>query len=263
VAQGAGSTAYTSLASVLQLGTKSPRLPECSDTVVDGCVSNATARSGDLKYVGAGAAPGDGGYGDGWLWFGISTFGDWAKLGTVVNPYVDFDVNGDGEADYEVYGQQIDSTDLLEAFLVDLNSGDLVDIVPVNFNDGSVDTNQFDSNVLLLPVRAEAIGVTNSDESFPITYVAGMFDSGYTESDIDSTAPIKFDVADPGVSTDEPLYQDQGKVGIPYTLGSKTAAKGTTALVLHLHGADGKRAEVVKLAGSGNKSKTVTPPTNR
>jgi hypothetical protein len=61
------------------------------------------------------------------------------------------------------------------------------------------------------------------------------------------------------VSTDDPLYQDAGKVAIPYTLGSKTAEKGATALVLHLHGADGKRAELVKLAGSGSRSKTVAP----
>ncbi len=68
---------------------------------------------------------------------------------------------------------------------------------------------------------------------------------------------MKFDAADPGVSTDEPLYQDQGNVGIQYTLGSATAKKGTKALVLHLHGTNGKvgnttyhRAEVVKLAGA-------------
>ncbi len=67
---------------------------------------------------------------------------------------------------------------------------------------------------------------------------------------VDATPAVAFDAADPGVGTDAPLYQDQGNTAIPYTLGSAVAKKGTKALVLHLHGADGKRAEVVKLAGS-------------
>ncbi len=137
-----------------------------------------------------------------------------------------------------------------------------VDIEPVNFNFGDVDTNIFDTNVLTMPVWPAAIGVSDSDESFPITYQVTTYDA-YNGGVLDSTGPVAFDVADPGVSTDEPLYQDQGNVGIPYTLGSSTAKKGTTALVLHLHGADGKRAELVKLAGSGKATKSVAPIRNR
>jgi subtilisin family serine protease len=260
VAQGAGSTAFTSLASVLQLGAKSGKLPACSDDVTENCVPFGSQRAGDLKAVGAGASPSGTGYADGWLWFGIESFANWATVGQTVIPYVDIDVDGDGEPDYEVQVMAYPDTDVYLAALFDLATGDNIDLEPINFNFGDTDTNIFDNNVLTIPVWPAMIGVDDTDESFPITYEVHTH-SGYTGADIDSTGPIAFDVADPGVSTDEPLYQDQGNVGIPYTLGSSTAKKGTTALVLHLHGADGKRAELVKLAGA--KTTTVTAPIKR
>ena len=51
-------------------------------------------QAGDLQYVGAGSS------GD-WLWFGLSTYADWAKVGTGLVPFVDFDTTGDGKPDYE------------------------------------------------------------------------------------------------------------------------------------------------------------------
>ncbi len=256
VSQGTGSTAYNSLVSVLQYGASSPKLPTCSDTVVDNCVSTTTERSGDLQYVGAGSSPGAGGYGDGVMWVGLSTYGEGATIGNGIQPYVVMDVDGDGEPDFEADLTSSGSTDLYDVVLTDLHSGDAVSVIPANFNNGDVDTNIFDNNVLLLPVDLAAIGVTNSDETFPVTYQVGTY-NGYTGTNLDSSPAVKFDAADPGVSTDEPLYQDQGNVGIGYTLGSATAKKGTQALVLHLHGANGKvdgttyhRAEIVKLAGA-------------
>ena len=64
-AQGTDSTAFNSMVSVLQYGASSPKLPKCSDSVVNGCVGIATERAGDLQYVGAGSSPGARGYGDG------------------------------------------------------------------------------------------------------------------------------------------------------------------------------------------------------
>lgn len=189
------------------------------------------------------------------LWFGIATDGDWATLGSVAIPFVDFDVNGDQEPDYEVFVQRDGTTDIVQAILVDLVSGDAISVVPVNFNNGDVDTNQFDTNVVLLPVDPAAIGVDNAEENFPITYQVGMF-NGATGEVPDATAPATFDLADPGVGTDAPLYLDQGNTAIPYTLGSGTAAKGAKALVLHLHGATGSRAEVLSLPRTTVKPKS-------
>lgn len=250
--QGSGSSAYTSYASVLTLGETSARLPRCSTKVTTGCVSIGSERAGDLRYIGAGSVAGEDGYADGLMWFGIATWGDWATIGNTTIPYVDMDVDGDGRADYEVFVQNIAGTDLLEALLVDLRTGAPVSIIPANFASGDVDTNVFDSNVLLIPVDPAAIGVTNAATSFPVTYQVGMF-SAYTGEDVDASGAIRYDVADPDVVVSSPLYVDaRGTIG--YTLGS-SAAKGTQALVVHLHGEEGKRAEVLTLPAASSPTK--------
>lgn len=247
-AQGSGSTAFTSLASVMQLGITSGKMPKCTTRITTNCVPFGSQRSGDIQYVGAGSIPSGSGYADGWLYFGVSTYGNWATVGTTALPWVEYDVNGDGKYDYQTYAQPLQGSDVYVAVTQDLRTGDTVDIEPLNFNWGDVDTNLFDNNVVVMPVLPSAIGVTDGLQSFPITYRAGST-SAYV-GDLDVTGTAGFDVVNPGVSTDEPLYQDQGNTAIGYTLGSSTTKKGTTALVLHLHGADGKRAELVKLPGS-------------
>ncbi len=245
--QGDGSERFASQVSVLDLGFTSKRLPTCTTaTTGTGCTFNQTTVAGDLQYVGANATKDfNGSKANGWLWFGLSTYGNWATIGNMTIPYVDFDVDGDGEPDYEVYARNQPETDLLTAYLVDLNSGDLIDINPVNFHDGDVDTNVFDTNTLLLPVWPKAIGLTDDAESFPITYTVGTdsaFGSAALGGDIDRTPAVTFDAAKPDVEVTAPLFYDAGGVGIPYRLGSADPAK---ALVLHLHGKSGTRAEVI------------------
>jgi subtilisin family serine protease len=254
------SAEWPSLVSVLTLGATSPKLPACTGAEMTGCTVNQTAVAGDVQYVGAGSVPGESGtYADGWMWFGISTYGDWATVGNSTIPYVDFDTTGDHRPDYEVYVQNYPATDVLLAILVDLKSGDVAGLEPVNFNVGDVDTNVFDSNTLLIPVSLEAIGVKAKAKKFPVTYTVGTnsFYTNNSNGDIDDVGPVAFDAVNPGVEVSSPLYLDDGGVAIGYTLskiGSAKPAKHgkgnhTTvqALVLHLHGASGHRAQVVTL----------------
>ncbi|GAA3759410.1 S8 family serine peptidase [Microbacterium kribbense] len=258
VSQGDGATAYDSLVTVATLGATSPQLPVCGDKVTRNCTLNQTATAGDLKYVGAGSSPTKTGYADGWLWFSIATYGDWATVGNSTIPYVDVDTTGDGVPDYEVYVQNVAGTDVLVAWLIDLSTGSAIDAEPVNFAFGDVNTNVFDTNVLAIPVWPAMIGVTDTAKSFPITYQVGTY-SAYAvggTGDIDDVGPISYDVVTPAIGTGAPLYLDQGGAVIPYTRGTlggngKGNAKGLRdqALVLHLHGASGHRAEVVKIGG--------------
>ena len=238
--QGNGSTAWRSFASVLQLGATSGTLPTCLPGQSGGCATSQSERAGDLQYVGAGSA------GD-WMWFGLSTYADWAKVGTLLIPYVDYDTTGDGKPDFETFVQTAPSSDVLLAFTVDLNDPQqkTVDIEPVNFNLGDVDTNVFDTNVLTIPVAKQAVGIGSTSK--PVTYSVGTF-SGVTGSDIDHVGPVRFDAGTPDLTTDGPLYLDQGGTRIDYTAPGPRPVK---ALVLHLHGASGKRAEVLKLPRSG------------
>jgi subtilisin family serine protease len=241
--QGSGSTGWTSFASVMQLGAKSGTLPTCLPGQAGGCATSKSEQAGDLQYVGAGSS------GD-WLWFGLSTYTDWAKVGTYLQPFVDYDVTGDGKADYETTVQNAPASDVLLSVTFDLSDGSTVDVEPVNFNLGDVDTNVFDTNVITLPVAKEAIGVGSTTE--PVTYTVGTWNAA-NGTVTDSAGPVVFDAGTPAFSTDGPLYRDQGGTRIDYTVSGPLPVK---ALLLHLHGASGKRAEVLDLPRSG-----VVPPT--
>jgi hypothetical protein len=254
--QGSGTEKFQSLASVLTLGATSPRESACTDTQTSGCLGVPSDGAGDLRYVGAGSSPSaSGSYADGWLYFGVNTWGQGATIGHDVVPYVDIDTTGDGVPDYEVAALYYDSTDVPVAELFDYATGALVDIEPINVNWGDVDTNEYDTDTLLIPVWPAAIGVTDDATSFPITYAVGTAGS-YTSGDIDRSAAVTYDVVDPAVSVTSPLYADQAGTSIPFRLGAD-ATSATKALVLHLHGAPGKRAEVVSLSGGSHKP---TPP---
>lgn len=255
---GDGDDAFTSLYSVSTLGATSPKLPACSGTQTTGCTVNQTAVAGDLKYVGAGSSPAGGTYTDGWMWFSLATYGDWATVGNSTIPYVDFDTTGDGRPDYEVYVQNYPGTDVLLANLVDLSTGEVLDLEPVNFTFG--ETNVFDTNVLNIPVWPRMVGVTDSTKSFPITYTMGTY-SYYTANpngDIDDVGPVKYDVTRPAVPTGYALFYDEADsvLDLGHVAMNKSGApnchghcpdKRVKALVLHLHGAPGQRAQVLPL----------------
>jgi hypothetical protein len=245
VEQGSGSTAFDSLASVLTLGASSPKERLCTGAQTSGCLGTGSDASADLRYVGAGSttsASGTG-YADGWLYFGVDMWGQGATIGHGTLPYVSIDVNGDGTPDYEVDATYYTATDVPVAELFDLKSGDLIDVEPINVNWGDVDTNVFDTDTLLIPVWPAAIGVTDTTKSFPISYRVST-QSYYVSGLVDQSPLVKYDVVKPGVSVAAPLYQDVAGTTIPFT-----AQPGAQALVLHLHGAAGQRAQVVPLGG--------------
>lgn len=244
--QGTGSTKWSSIASVLQLGSTSPKQKECSDTVLTDCTQNATDEGGDLQYVGANTLPGDHGYTDGTLYFGISTYGDNTGVRTMT-PAVDFTVHGH---DYEVAATTLPDTDVFVAALYSFDEDAVVDAQPLNFTLGNTDTNVFDSSAFVLPVDLEALTAGDptlklTAASVPITYSAGT--SSYVGAIQDSTATAKYDIVNPGVVSHAPIYQDAAGV-IPVTV-----SKAVSALVLHLHNASGTRAQKIALAPAASK----------
>ncbi|MGC4109190.1 MAG: S8 family serine peptidase [Nocardioides sp.] len=234
--------AYHSAVAVLQEGTHSLQQPKCTVTVRSNCWTNQSDRSGDIQEVGAASGTIDG---DEYLWFGISTYRDWATNNSM-QPYVDVDVDADGIPDIEVYAQNFSSaqgrTDVFLAYTVDYRTGDILDIEPVNFNFGDVDTNVFDTNTILLPMDLAFVADGGPDltgDDVPVTYW-GATGNGYTGADQDRTDAVDYNVGSPDLSTEAPLWDDQGGSVIPVTGDGD-------ALVLHLHGADGKRTEVVSV----------------
>lgn len=263
VNQGSGSRAYQSKASLLTLGATSRKLPSCVLGQTTECALNATARSSDLRYTGAGYVPDTPGQspGEGWLWFGVTMWGNAPHL-VGVETYVDIDVNGDGKVDYWILAFTPADSDQPLAVLVDPNADpddNVVSVSRINFLNGASDTNSFDNDSFLIPVRAGDIGVQPDATTYPIHYRTSTWNPyGPVGALFDSTSWVSFDVVKPRIATDSPLYLDRNGQRIPYTVNApgtpvaKTtranAAAATPtaqALLIHLGARSGSRAEVL------------------
>jgi hypothetical protein len=152
VDQGDGPQAYRSYAGAFALLATSPRLPICTGQQSTGCVVNATGSGGDLRYVGAAVTA------DGTLGVAVVTWADLADVGTLTRPSVELDVDGDGVPDFVTELADEPGTDVLVATTRSAG-GTVVDTQPVNGVDAATDTNVFDTDTWVLPVRLPAVGV--------------------------------------------------------------------------------------------------------
>jgi subtilisin family serine protease len=246
VSQGTSlSDAYISTASVMQWGATSLRQPQCTRTIRSGCWTNQSDRSGDLHFVGAGTGSI---FGDKMVWFGLSTWRDWATNNSMT-PYVDIDVDGDGRADLETFAQNFASaqgrTDVFLVTTIDVVTGDTLDTEVANLYSDQIDTNVFDTNTILLPVDLDAVlangGPDLTGGDTPITYRAAM-GNGYTGADQDSTDGVDYNIGSPALTetSGEGLVDDQD--GAAYTMEGSGRA-----LVFHMYGAPGHRTELVRV----------------
>ncbi|SDG98316.1 Subtilase family protein [Lentzea fradiae] len=176
---------YVSRMTVLQLGGRSGRLPDCGPGLQDDCAANRTARGGDVRFVGATATPD-------LLAFGIATWDTWANLGGNTQPHVRFSVGG---KDFETTAVKRTNAaggivaDVWYAKTVAAETDEVVDEQPLNGFDGSTDTNLFDSDVVVLPVSRSVL------PAGPVTYTAGVKSRYTAPADRDDLV----DVAEPAV----------------------------------------------------------------
>jgi hypothetical protein len=262
VDQGSGDEAYRSVLSVLQLGTESPRLPECDGGRTVDCTPNETAKGGDLRHVGAASTAPlvriQGRPQDAVLAFGLTTWGDWYNIGSNTIPFVDMDTTGDGVPDFETYVTKPAGSDVLVAVTTDLGAEGfpIVDAQPVNGQFGDVDSNVFDTNVIVLPVTLAALGIDPAAASAPITYTTGVsgFYTGPGETDgvIDATGPVLFDALTPGLWAQgggDPALVYLARPGTALVVNrdgeAATEQRAEDLLVIHHHNASGDRAQVV------------------
>ncbi|TNC23409.1 S8 family serine peptidase [Amycolatopsis alkalitolerans] len=263
--QGEGSQRYQSLVSVFELQALSPKLPPCRGKLAEDCTVNDTAKGADIQFVGAAstapAAEQAGRPQDALLAFGISTWGDWANLGSNTIPFVDIDTTGDGKPDFESYVTKATGTDVLLVNTVDLNTAGepSVAVAAANGQLGDVDTNVFDTNVVVLPVSLSALGIDPAAPSHRITYtvgVAGYYPApGSPNSIIDSVStPLSFDPLAPGYSvrgSGGPALAYVAKPGARLEVTRDAAAAdadtGEGLLVLAHHNGAGSRAQVINI----------------
>jgi subtilisin family serine protease len=270
--QGSGDARYLSLYSVLELQATSPKLRDCGRTVISDCAINATARGGDLRYIGAGstapAAKAAGVPGNSLLGFGIATWANWANIGSNTIPFVDIDVDGDKTPDFETFVAKFTDTDVLVAATVDLASGNIVDIQAVNELLGDVDANVFDTNVIVLPVLVEALGINPVATSARLTYqvgVAGYYTApGSSLIDLTPTA-LSFDPLKPGLWAEgagDPSLVFAARPGTTVRIHKDSSAlrqdKANSLLVLNFHNRTGQRAAVVQIKSPPRSDRSAT-----
>lgn len=213
---------YQARMTVLRLGADSPRLPDCGPAVQDNCAMNRTARGGDLRYVGA-TATAD------MLAFGVATWSTWANLGSSTQPEVRFSVGGKDFVTTAVKPTNADdevTADLWLARTVVASTEEVVDEQPLNGFDGSVDTNLFDSDVVVLPVSRSVL------PSGPVTYTVGVLSRYTAPADPDELV----DVAPQAVFNYEAIVPSLSTVVHP---GDQVPPG---SLVLFHHNATGNRA---------------------
>lgn len=188
---------YQARMTVLQLGARSGRLPDCGPGRPDDCAINRTARGGDLRYVGATATPD-------LLAFGVATWSTWANIGSNTQPEVRFSVGGKDFVTTAVKPTNADgdvTADLWLARTVVAGSEEVVDEQPLNGLDGSFDTNLFDSDVVVLPVSRSVL------PAGPVTYTAGVQGTYTAPADSDElvdvapSAVFSYDLIVPSLST--------------------------------------------------------------
>lgn len=253
--QGEGSERFRSLVAPFELGATDP-----AEEFAEGLATESLS-SVDLRQVGASStAPQLADPSQGILSFGLVMDGDWARVSPFSYPLVEIDVNGDSRYDFRVYTTVFSSAvDLSVAVTQDLATGAVVDVRPVNGLDGDVDTNLYDSNVMVLPVSLAALGYTSDTTASEITYRVGTFSYYAPREDefeasigqVDATDPVSFDVYSPDLWLGETGQEGSGDVYFADAAGDLPVHRAADAdetsqlLLLHLHNASGLRSEVV------------------
>ncbi|HEY9475390.1 MAG TPA: S8 family serine peptidase [Mycobacteriales bacterium] len=274
VDQGPGGASHvTSLVSGYELLGTSGKVPRCAGTTVEGCVLFSDERSVDLRAVGATSdAPawaglGQSGLEKGTLYFAVNTWGTWRSPVTPNEFDVDIDTNGDGVTDAILFSTRIPGSDVFVTALVDPKGKPLgVDgqqaVAPVNLAFGDLDTDIFDSDVLIMPVQIAALpGITASTSR--IHFGVAAFDS-YHNAPVDTigvdratgalSSPMTIDVLRPGLMVGgstfgAQLFQDAPGTSL-LVRQDRSAYRTDQArglLVVHQHNTTGERAQIVRI----------------
>ncbi|WP_341395379.1 S8 family serine peptidase [Arthrobacter sp. G119Y2] len=256
--QGKDSEAYRSLVTPLVLGEESERRTG---------LALESLYSLDLRNVGAStnvpalvAAKGD--LKDSTLTIGISTWENWASLNSNSEVAVELDTNMDGMADFLAATSMASGLDQLVFALYPVVNGEVgksMGIFPVNGRLGDVDTNNFDTNVLTLPIPVALLGLDLTDPNLSIvdyrvtTSNAFSVDESGQSVPVDSTRWIGFNVADPAIwfqgapgteSASTFVSADAASLAVNWYGRGMGVVK---ALFLHHHNAEGVKDQVAEI----------------
>src|SRR5262249_20035473 len=172
---------------------------------------------------------------------------------------------GDGAPDSVLFNTRLADQDIFVSALVDLRPGphfgDVLDVEAVNNLLGDVDTAEFNSDTLVLPVAIGALPGVRAGHS-RIRYGVASF-SAFSPGPIDLVGldargrlvrPLSFDVLRPGITVTNGRSAAVLYLDLPHTaliVRRDTAAyladHGLGVLMVHYHNRVGSKAQVVHL----------------
>ena len=240
-------------------------LGAASDRIDSASLTGGNSQFTDLQYVGASSnipqllAEGGDVAQEGMIAIGISAWGNASTITPEITVGVDLDTTGDGQPDYRA---SLTREEGLDYPLVSLSryvggSLEVLDLQPLNGSFGGVDTNTFDTNVMVLPLKAAELGIDPTRAETAISYQV-FTQSAHSKGEVDRSAPAEYRPVAPAISFrgqrfNDALFTDQPGQKLIAHRGSDSAEG--RALFLHLHnatgdlsgirpGEDGGRAEV-------------------
>jgi subtilisin family serine protease len=273
--------AIQSIVAGFELQAKSGLSPQCSATVVSGCLRLPEERAADIKYIGttsdapaltaAGEDPLNGlGY------FAISTQGPWQTEATKQEFDIYIDSTGDNVPDAVLFNTRLSAQDIFVSQLIDLNTGDVLDVEAINNQLGSTDMAEFDSDTLFMPFAVSALPGIAAGHSRIKYGVLGF--SAFSAAPIDMVGlddegnfsnPLSFDLLRPGIAVlgDENSMQSADLPVTSLTIRRDAPAyaadKGLGALMVHFHNKVGNKAQVVALKSASQVKLTLSATTVR
>ena len=187
--------------------------------------------------------------------FGLVTHANWASP-REVEFSIFIDVDEDGKNDYRLYNSDRQGyntryrvSDTFVTALENLKTGQKS---PQEFLNGlsaqAYDTALFNSDVMVLPIRASELGLTESNSGFQYYVETESADSSGV---VDRTPVAAYDLTAVGLATSgnrqgAPIYDDLPGKTIPVAFDRQKAGKlgVDTVLLLHHHNGSGDRAEL-------------------
>ena len=118
----------------------------------------------------------------------------------------------------------------------------------------TIDTRPFNTNIIVLPVLAADLGMTNTTR-FSYTVTSFSIDAPNTKVDTDKTPTLGFNVAKPGLDMSGgfagvPIWDDQPGAEIPvvYQASNIPADKPRAVLLFHHHNGAGAHDEIIGMS---------------
>ncbi|MCX6044390.1 MAG: S8 family serine peptidase [Chloroflexi bacterium] len=266
------------LVSVVELQWSSPNLPPANIiTTTEGSQGDLYDHA-DLKYVGVTSDFGatrdnttpNGAVDKSTLYFGIVSYGNWSTPNEVqFEIYIDSDLDGVDDfmlfnTDQLGYNSNNVMSDAFVTALKNLHTGVITPQATLNAADTTptqLDTAPFNSNVMLLPIRANLLGLTDLKADFDYRVESYSNDrpriGDGARRYVDRSARLHYDLQHSrldlsGGKVGAPQYPDLEGEPIPVKFEQQNASQSNSQgiLLLHHHNMLGLRDEVVTIQAS-------------